>query len=209
MYEAAVLGTIILMLVSSVDYVRRAWIRETNPVLASWILVVATMALSFWMYWQSPKRSWTGNIALTSALMNTSIILTGVIAANIRYGTLKVAFDKTQKWCLASGAVITALWLVTDSPLISYVLVQCIALIAYFAIVKRLMKAERSTEPLSLWVAVLLATLCAIYPAWVKNDLFSWIYLARAVPSTTLMVCLIARIKHRMHQTQISQLSPP
>lgn len=197
MYEFAVLATIVLMMVAAVDYVRRAWIRETNPVLASWILIVVTMGLSFWMYWQTPKRSWTGNIALTSALVNTSIILTGVIATNIRYATLRVAFDTTQKWCLASGAGIVVFWLVTDSPLISYILVQCIALIAYFATVKRLMKAERSTEPLFLWIAALCATLCAIYPAWVKDDLFSWIYLGRAVPSTALLVYLIARIKSR------------
>lgn len=200
MYEAAVLGTVVLMLISAVDYVRRAWIRETNPVPASWILIVVTMSLSFWMYWQSPKRSWTGNIALTSALVNTSIILTGVIATNIRYGTLSVAFDKVQKWCLASGMGIVVFWLIADSPLISYILVQCIALVAYFATVKRLMKAERSTEPLFFWIVVLGAALCAIYPAWVKNDLFSWIYLGRAVPSTALVVYLVTKIKIRMHR---------
>lgn len=198
MYEAAVLGTVVLMLVSAVDYVRRAWIRETNPVPASWILIVVTMGLSFWMYWQSPKRSWTGNIALTSALVNTSIILTGVIATNIRYGTLKVAFDRTQKWCLASGVGIVAFWLITDSPLISYILVQCIALIAYFATMKRLWKAGRSTEPLFLWIAAFCAMLFAIYPALVKNDLFSWIYLGRTVPSTALMIYSILRIKRKM-----------
>lgn len=198
MYEAAVLGTVVLMMVSAVDYVRRAWIRETNPVPASWILIVVTMALSFSMYWQSPKKSWTGNIALTSALVNTSIIFIGVIATNIRYGTLKVAFDKTQKWCLASGVGIMVFWMIMKSPLISYILVQCIVLVAYFATAKRLWKAERSTEPLFLWIAAFCANLCAIYPALVKNDPFTWIYIGRVVPSTLFVIYLIARIKRRM-----------
>ena len=104
MYEAAVLGTIVLMVVAAVDYIRRAWIRETTPVPATWILIVVTMALSFWMYWHSPRKSWTANIGNAAALVNTSAILLGVIAANIRYGTLRVAFDRVQKWCLAGGA---------------------------------------------------------------------------------------------------------
>lgn len=200
MYEVAVLGTVVLMLVSAVDYVRRAWIRETNPVPATWILMMVMMGLSFWMYWDSPRKSWTANIGVTAGVVNIVIILSGVIATNIRYGTLSVAFDKVQKWCLAGGAGVVVFWFFTDQPLISYALVQCVALIGYFATVKRLLKAERSTEPLFLWVAVLFANLCALYPAWVKDDPFSWIYLGRAVPSTILVIYLIARIKGKMRR---------
>jgi len=197
MYEVAVLGTVILMLVSAVDYVRRAWIRETNPVLATWILMLVMMGLSFWMYWNSPRRSLTANIGVIGSLMNIVIILSGVIATNIRNRTLSVEFDKTQKWCLAGGAGVVAFWFFTNQPLISYALVQIIALIGYFATAKRLLKAKQSTEPLVLWVVALFANLCAVYPAWVKEDPFSWIYLARAVPSTILIIYLIARIKTR------------
>ncbi|MBI4992461.1 MAG: hypothetical protein HZB99_04570 [Candidatus Harrisonbacteria bacterium] len=202
MYEVAVLGTVILMIVSAIDYVRRAWIRETSPVPATWILMTTVMGLSFWMYWESPRKSLTGNIGLAAAAINIAMILTGVIATNVRYGTLRVAFDKVQCWCLAGGAVIAVFWSLTDQPLISYVLVQCIALFAYLATIKRLWRAERSTEPVFVWVAALLASLCAIYPAWVKNDLFAWIYLARAVPSTSLMIYIIVRIKRRMQEKE-------
>ncbi|MEK7390723.1 MAG: hypothetical protein AAB635_01125 [Patescibacteria group bacterium] len=201
MYELSVLTAVVLMLVSSVEYVRRAWIREINPVLATWILMMVTLCLSFWMYWVSPRKSWTANIGVTTGLVNIAIILVGVVATNIRYGTLSVAFDRVQKWCLAGGAGIVVFWYFTDQPLISYTLVQCVALVAYFATVKRLLKVERSTEPLFLWVAVLLGSLCAIYPAWSKNDPFSWIYLARAIPSTILMIYLIMRIKRKMRST--------
>lgn len=200
MYEAAVIGTVVLMLISAVDYVRRAWIRETNPVPATWMLMTVMMGLSFWMYWMSPRRSWTANIAVTAGAVNVAVILSGVIATNIRDGTLHVAFDRVQRWCLAGGAVVVVFWSLTDQPLIAYTLVQCIALIAYAATVRRLWSAERSAEPLFLWIVVLLATLCAIYPAWVRNDPFSWIYLARAVPSAVLIIWLIARIKRRMRQ---------
>ena len=200
MYEVTVIATVILMTVSAVDYVRRAWIRETSPVPATWILAVMMFALSFWMYWMSPRRSWTANIAVIAGLLNVTTILIGVIAANVRYGTLRVAFDRVQRWCLAFGVVVVVFWFVTDQPLVAYALVQVIGIIAYVATVRRLWSAERSTEPLFLWVSILLATLCAIYPAWVKRDPFAWVYLARAVPSTAFMVWLVARAKRRGHR---------
>lgn len=200
MYEAAVLASVLLFLMSAADYVRCAWTRETDPVPATWVLMMVMMGLSFWMYWSSLRKSWTANVGVTAGVVNTAIILTGVIAVNIRHGTLKVAFDNVQKWCLAGGAGVVLLWWLTDQPLISYTLVQCIALIAYAATVKRLWRAERSTEPLFFWVTVLFATLCAVYPAWVRNDPFSWIYLARAVPSTMFMIYLIGKAKRKMRR---------
>lgn len=194
-YEISVLLTVSLMVIAAMDYVRCTWTRKINPVPATWILIVVTMSLSFWMYWNSPQKSWTANIGVIAALVNTSIILAGVIAANIRYGTLSVAFDKVQKWCLASGVGVVLFWFLTDQPLQSYVMVQLIALIGYFATMKRLWSAKRSTEPLFVWTAVLFASLCALYPAWVKSDPFAWIFLGRAIPSTAIMIYLIARIR--------------
>jgi hypothetical protein len=162
------------------------------------------MGLSFWMYWESPHKSWTANIGVTAGVMNAAIILLGVIAANIRYSTFTLVFDKVQAWCLTGGGGIVVFWFLTDQPLVSYVLVQCIALVAYFATVKRLWSAEHSTEPYFLWVVVLLANLCAIYPALVRDDLFSWIYLGRALPSVLFVIYLIARIKRRMRAAELA-----
>ena len=198
MYEASVLIAVVLMIFAAFDYVRRAWVRETNPVPATWILMAVVFSLSLWMYWHSPRRSWTANIGVTAGFFNTAIILLGVIAANKHYGTLHIMFDRVQQWCLAGGAIVFGFWYFTNQPLTSYILVQAIALIAYGATIKRLWSSKRSTEPLFLWIAALFANLCALYPAWVKNDPFSWIYLGRALPSTILVVYLIIRIKMKM-----------
>ncbi len=195
MYETTVVIAVILMLISAFDYVRRAWQGSTNPVPATWILLLMMFALSFWMYWESPQKTWTGNIGVTSGIINILIILSGVIAANIKHGTLRIAFDRLQKWCLGVGGAIIVFWYLTDEPLISYILVQLIGLVSYIATVKRLWNAPKTTEPLFLWFCVLLANLCALYPALVRSDIFSWIYLARAIPSTSGVVFLIARLK--------------
>ena len=206
LYKLAVAMSICLMIVSALDYVRRAWKRKTEPVPATWILMMVMMGLSGWMYWQNPHKTLTGNIGVMAGNANVAIILTGVMAARIRrYRTLAVAFDGVQLTCLAFGALIVLFWCLTKQPLTSYILVQCIALVAYAATVARLWKAMRTTEPLFLWVSVLLANLCAIYPAWVRHDPYSWIYLARAVPSTVGVIWLIVRIKRRTHFAMITR----
>lgn len=202
-YELSVIIVAVLMVVSAFDYARRAWIRETDPVPATWVLMMTMMGLSFWMYWHSSRMSWTSNIGVTAGIVNVAIILTAVLATNAYHGTLRVAFDKTQKRCLLGGLAVLFFWAVTDQPLVSYILVQCIALIAYYATIKRLRKAERTTEPLFLWVSAFLGGLCALYPAWVNNDLFSWIYLGRGIPSTAYIIYLIVEIRGKMQKPGI------
>lgn len=198
MYETAVLVTAMLMLISAVDYVRRAKNKETSPVPATWVLMMVMMTLSCWMYWQSPSKSWTGNIAVPTGALNVVYILYHVIQLNRQRGTLTVAFDRVQRLCLVGGAGVVVFWFITKNALTSYILVQCIGLIAYVATARRLWNAERVTEPLFFWVCVLSANLCALYPAWVRDDTFSWIYLARTIPTTFGMILLIARAQRRM-----------
>jgi hypothetical protein len=200
MYETAVVLTVVLMIVSAVDYVRRAWIQETNPAPTTWILIATTAVLSAWMYLVSPRRSWTANIQLISSVANSLIILIGVIASKVRFGKLKMEFDRGQKQCLLAGAAVVPFWMLTQQALLAYILVQAIAVIAYWATVKRLRHAKACSEPTFLWVCVLLASLCAVYPAWARRDLFAWILLVRVIPSTAIMIYLISRAKQRMRQ---------
>jgi hypothetical protein len=130
--------------------------------------------------------------------LNVVYILYHVIQLNRQRGTLTVAFDRVQRLCLVGGAGVVVFWFITKNALTSYVLVQCIGLIAYVATARRLWNAERVTEPLFFWVCVLSANLCALYPAWVRDDTFSWIYLARTIPTTFGMILLIARAQRRM-----------
>ncbi len=203
MYEIFVTGSVLSVVIAGIFYIRLMWRGSINPVPATWILLLMMISISFFMYWESPNRSLTANIALTANFFNILMILIGVIVTNIRNGTLKVQFDVVQKWCLSGGVTVVLLWSVTDNPLMSYSLMQVIAVIAYFATAQRLWKAEHTTEPYFFWTASLVSNLCALYPAWVHNDVFSWIFLARAIPSTTLLMYLIFRIKRKTRRVQI------
>jgi hypothetical protein len=197
MYEAAVLFTVTFVMFAAVDYVRRAWIRETNPVPATWILLLTMMSLSLWMYRSSEHRSWTANIGVVAGWVNCLVILVGVVAANRRHGTLSVSFSTVQRRCLIAAGCVVLFWSVTRGPLLAYTLVQCIALIAYLATVQRLWRAERTTEPWQFWASMLLTSCTALYPALVKHDPFAMIYLGRSIPSTSFMLYVIFRINRR------------
>ncbi len=204
MYEIIVVCSSALFFASAIDYVRCAWTEKTKPVPATWILMMTTMSLSFWMYWNSPNKSWTGNIGVTAGLMANFIIFSGVILKHIKNNTLHIMFDTVQKCCLAGGFSTVIVWIITKDPLLSYVLVQGIAVIGYFATIKRLWRAPSSTEPMFLWIAVVFANLLALYPAFIKDDVFSWIYLSRTIPSSIFMVYLIKKINRRSIQNNFS-----
>lgn len=177
MYEVAFLGTIVLMSAGTVDYVRKAWIGKSSPVPATWILMFVMILLSFWMYWESPRKSWTANIGVTAGMVAIGFILAGVIAANIRYGALRVAFDKVQKWCLAAGGVTVVLWSFTDNPFLSYILVQVVGVVAYIATVKKLWRAESAPRSqsffgprccsLSFWLFIPLGSGMIYFPGFI------------------------------------------
>mgnify|MGYP001577989038 FL=1 len=46
-YEIAVIGTTALMAAGTIDYVYRAWIRQSDPALSTWILMEVMIGLSF------------------------------------------------------------------------------------------------------------------------------------------------------------------
>ncbi|NTW14084.1 MAG: hypothetical protein HGA31_03585 [Candidatus Moranbacteria bacterium] len=186
--------TAVLLLVSSFVYARRTVRGEIDPVPATWVLMMVFLGLSCFMYWNSPRKSFTGNIALTAGLVNISVIVVGVLYAKRNDAVL---FDSYQRLCLWLSGIIVIFWAITGDQLVSYILLQLVALIAYSATVKKLLTAKEVREPLFIWVSVLLAAIIAVYPAIVRQDIYGYIYIARAVPSTIGIIWLILRVRQK------------
>lgn len=197
METVLVISTAVVFVLSAVGYVVYTLQRRNEPVPATWILMVMVFGLANWMYWHSPNRSLAGNIANTAGLVNVVLIFFGVAVRHIRDDTWRLAFSWFQVYCLAAGVVIFIFWLFTNDSVTAYYLTQALALLAHGATIHRLWFSERSTEPLFLWIAVLIANFSAIYPAIVKQDFLAWVYLIRAIPSTSMVVYLIIRLKQK------------
>lgn len=192
---------------SGVIYAGWIWRRKTDSAPATWVLMFVMMGMASWMYLTSPRHSLTGNIGLLAAAVNTTAILVAMLARRSLDGTLgELAFNNVQRFCLGSGVVIVAGWLVAKQShtFIAYCLVQLLGVVAYAATVHRLWRATATTERYMLWVCGFLGCLAALYPAIVRRDIYSGIYLLRAIPSTLGMILLLWRVKRRMVTTQTS-----
>jgi len=204
-YDLIVLLTAGATIASAVRYAWLSWREDSDidPAPATWILMLVMVGLSFTMYMSSDKRSWSANIGITSGMASVSIILFAVITKNVRDHTLRVTFDRTQSGCILSGLIIVPVWVGTDNHLLSYTLVQCIALVAYYATIKKLRSAETISEPYFFWIIAVATSIAAIYPGWIKRDPYAAIYLGRAIPSTAYILYLIWKIKKEAPKTEI------
>jgi hypothetical protein len=198
MYMLAVSVSGLLLVACGISSRKLAIEGKWIPAETTWILLSTMLCVSALMYLVSPARSLTKNIALTAGVANNLLILNGVLKGKRLAGLWK-KFTGLQKASMIGSGLALVYWAATVGryPVRSYTAVQVVGLLAYVGTVQKLFTAKRVTEPMSLWVSVLLASLCAIYPAYVMNDLFAKIYLARAIPSVIIVIGLIARARRR------------
>ena len=201
MYESAVWASVVVTLCSALYYVSRTWVRAIQPVLATWILVETTLGLSMWMYFSDPASTWQANIGLASGFVGTGMMLVGAFVVEVRDHSVRVEFDAVQKRCLLMGALIVLFWMISENRIVSYVLVQLVAVAGYAATIDRLARASHATEPLVPWVLSFLGSMLALYPALTTGDVFSCIFLMRTIPSISLVIFLIVLTKRRSRRT--------
>lgn len=203
-YTATVFLAALLSTGSGVVYAWWIWRRRTGSAPATWVLMFTMMTMASWMYLSSPRHSLTANIGLLAAAVNTTAILIAMLTRRLLDGTLgELAFNPVQRFCLGSGVAIVAGWLIArqSHTLIAYCFVQLLGVVAYAATAHKLWRATETTERYMLWVCGFMACLAALYPAIVRRDIYSAIYLVRAIPSTLGMIYLVWRIRRRMATT--------
>lgn len=163
-----------------------------SPPLATFIVATVTFVLAIFMYSKKPEFSVKSNIALFSSALSAFIVL---LVLFVKIGSDKIVFNNLQKGCLLFCLGIVMVWFITDNPFVSYVLLQINALISYLPVYERNLKAQRNQDSFILWTSILFSNIVASYAVWEKGDLESWIFIARAVPSTLLVVLLMVRLE--------------
>lgn len=199
----AVVLSSVFSAISAIEYVYLAWKKVTEPTPATWILMFVSFSESVWLYWHTANHDLAGNIANIAGWFNVTFIFCGVMSRHWLDNTLRIAFSPFQKKCLRRGGYIILIWLITVilgvpyGAEVAYVLTQVLAVIAYIPTVRKLREAEKSPEPITVWIAAFLGCLCAIYPAVVLHRWQAWVYLARAIPSSSYVIYLIHRLNVR------------
>jgi hypothetical protein len=136
--------------------------------------------------------------------MNTAdlIYVVTISIAIFIYGDKGSKFTRFDKGCLVVVLLIVVFWIFTQNHKVANLLIQAILVIAYFPVVRRLLRSQENTEPFSVWIGMLVAPSIALLSS--KGTLAA-IYSIRAMICVGLLLLLMLRIeimsKKRKQQT--------
>lgn len=168
---------------------------RVKPPLATFLIASAVFTISFLMYVQKPDWSFGANIGLVSAVISAWGVLVVLTVKLYRTNSMKAEFTPSQKKMVIASVIILIFWAISKNAFVSYALLQVCALLAYGPVIEKLWGAKKNPESIIFWGSLFLSTCVAAYAAYEKSDLESWIYIARAVPSSLLVLVLLIRLE--------------
>lgn len=197
MYLITVWIAAITMMAGSFWYCYQILRGEVQPPPATFIIVSFTFPLAFYMYTKTPGWSFTANIGLTTAIASSWVVAAVLLGKLTIEKRLQVELTIFQKITITLAFLVLAFWFITKDQLTAYVLLQISALIGYIPVIKKLWKAERNHDSIIFWGSLFFSSLVASYAAYERNDVQSWIYIGRAIPSTLIVMILMVRIEYK------------
>jgi hypothetical protein len=164
--------------------------KKSKPALAMWFFFSIAVTISLITYLKN------GNYNLFDNVLNSlDFILTIFVTfAILVLGDRSTWFNKFDLGCLAAVIVIVAFWILFQNHWLTNILVQLILVIAYFPVVRRMLKANENTEPFSVWIALMLAPVFSLLTS--KGELAA-VYAIRAIACTGLLLALMVRVEIR------------
>lgn len=169
--------------------VRYIWLlikQKIKPALAMWIFFSIAVAMSLITFLSQNSYSLEDNILNTT----DSVCVVIITVAVLLFGDNSSKFTMFDRSCLIAVLAIIIFWIFTQNHLITNILIQTILVIAYFPVVKRLIDTKSNSEPFSVWTAMLLAAILALFST---KGLLSSIYALRAVFCISILLLLMIR----------------
>lgn len=199
--EFSALTSAILVIVGTAWYIYVAiWGDKVKPVLASWIVLSGTMALSFATYWTSPGHSLVNNSCNAASVISTLSILVTVLWLHLRNGGAAINFSEFQKWCLMISGMVATLWVTLvwgfhGTGIVPNILTQMLMVVGYLVTAEKLWQSTKNTEPLFTWLCIMVSSMVALYTGIVSSDALATLYAARATVASTTIVWLIYKVE--------------
>jgi hypothetical protein len=188
MNEFVIFVVAALNLFIAVTYCVQMIKKKSKPALAMWLFFSIAVTISLITYLKDGNYSFFDNV-----LNSLDFILTiFVTLAIVVLGDRSTWFNKFDLGCLVAVAAIVAFWLISQNHWVTNISVQLILVIAYFPVVRRMLKAKENTEPFSVWVALMLAPVFSLMTS--KGELAA-VYAIRAIACTGLLLALMIRIE--------------
>ncbi|OFX88056.1 MAG: hypothetical protein A2W99_11105 [Bacteroidetes bacterium GWF2_33_16] len=136
-------------------------------------------------------------------LNTTDIFLVSTVSVFIFiYGDKSTRFNKFDTACLIAVLLIIVFWVISKNHIATNLLIQLILVIAYFPVIKRLIKSKENTEPFIVWIGMMLAPIFALISS---KGILATVYSVRAIISVGLLLLLMLRIEYLYKKSTIKQ----
>lgn len=188
MKEFSIYTVTLIVLLITIRYIWLLVKRKIRPALAMWIIFCIAIVMSMITYLSD------GNYTFSDNIMNT-VDLAYVIIVSIAifiFGEKDSRFTPFDRWCLAAVLLIVVFWMITRDHRTANILIQCILVIAYFPVVKRLYGSGKNTEPFSVWIGMLVAPAISLLSS---KGILATIYSTRAIICVGTLLLLMLRIE--------------
>jgi len=143
MKEFVIFAVAALNLFIAVTYCAQMIKKKSKPALAMWFFFSIAVAISLITYLKDGDYSFFDNVLNSLDLILTLFVTLAIVVL----GDRSTWFNKFDLGCLIAVLAIVAFWLISKNHWVTNISVQLILVIAYFPVVRRMLKAKENTEP--------------------------------------------------------------
>lgn len=176
------------MILLTVSYIRQLVKKRIKPALAMWIMFSIAVGMSLITYISA------GNFGFLDNILNTvDVVYVVTISVAIAIlGDRSSKITRFDKGCLLVVMMIVIFWIFTQNHIVTNFLVQCILVIAYFPVVKRLLETRENTEPFLIWIGMLIAPVLSLLSS---KGMLATVYSVRAIICVGLLLLLMVWVE--------------
>jgi len=184
MQKFSIISVSLIMVFLTIRYIWQLVKKEIKPALAMWIMFSIAVGMSLITYLSEDNYGFLDNILNT---VDVIYVVTISIAIAI-FGDHSSKITRFDKGCLLVVLLIIIFWIFTQNHLITNILIQCILVIAYFPVIKRLLETRENSEPFLIWIGMLIAPVFSLLSS---KGLLATVYSVRAIICVGLLLALM------------------
>ena len=162
--------------------------KKIKPALAMWLFFSMAVSMSLITYLKEGNYGFWDNALNTTDLFMTTFVTIAIFI----FGDKSTKFNKFDLGCLGVVGLIIIFWIITQNHVLTNLGIQLILVIAYFPVIKRMLKANENTESFFVWILLMVAPFVSLISS--KGSLAT-IYAVRAILCTGLLLLLMIRIE--------------
>lgn len=174
--------------------------KKIKPALAMWIMFSTAVGMSLVTYLSEGNYGFLDNILNTVDLIYVITISVAIVI----FGDKSSKITRFDKGCLLVVLLIVIFWIFTQKHLVTNILIQCILVIAYFPVVKRLMETRKNSESFLIWIGMLIAPVLSLLSS---KGLLATVYSVRAIICVGLLLLLMLWIEVAGKKRKNSELT--